>query len=150
MNDFVNFIEDYTPVGVVINSFSDNKKETKNPLLKPEQFIVNEINPVKINSDGVSLKQPELFQDVKTIAQNIEKDVGIIADEFYKVEETVVEDAETIGKDAYKIGSSLFSLFEKVAIPMIEFMADNPKLIIIGTASYSGLLFYNQVKKALR
>ena len=39
-------IMDYTPIGVAINAFEGTGKKTKNILLKPEEFVLNELNPL--------------------------------------------------------------------------------------------------------
>jgi len=56
---------------------------------------------------------------------------------------------EVVAEDTYKVGSALFNIFDKVAIPMLTWMADRPMLIIGATATYSGLLVFNQAKMAI-
>ena len=144
-----NFIEDYTPIGVIEKSLRGVKRETKNPILKPMETVINEVNPIKIDKDGVSLKTPELYQDVKIIAENVEKDIKFIGDEIVQAGNYIEQKVEVVAEDTYKVGSALFNIFDKVAIPMLTWMADRPMLIIGATAAYSGLLVFNQAKMAI-
>lgn len=154
--DIGNFVEDYTLFGTVERVITGNKKTSKNPILKPIEAVAKEIDPLTISKDGVQIKQPQLFQDVKVVIQDVERDVRLIGDEMVKAEKFVAsgvsyafKEGKEILVDTKIVVSSLFNIFEKVAIPMIEWMAENPKIIIGGTAVYSGLLVYNQAKMAL-
>jgi len=149
LDSFGDFIEDYTPIGVIEKSIRGVKKETKNPILKPIETVVNEVNPIKIDNNGVSFKTPEIYTDVKNIAENVEKDIKFIGDEIVQAGTYIENKIEVVAEDTFKVGSALFNIFDKVAIPMLVWMADRPMLIIGATAAYSGLLVFNQAKMAI-
>jgi len=155
-NDVGNFIEDYTPIGVIEKSLRGVKRETKNPILKPMETVINEVNPIKIDSSGVNFKTPDIYQDALNVFQEIQKDVKIAGEGIVKGEQFLEDQlvyiesgVEEVFVDTSKVFKSLFRIFENVGIPIIEFAANNPKLIIFATATYSGLLVFNQAKLAV-
>lgn len=115
-----------------------------------ENEITKDINKVSGVVDEFSGYVQSGFQSIVSAEEKtmnfFESSFDTVKDVSYKVEHGF----EVLAKDTYKIGSSLFGLFENVAIPMIEFMADHPQLVIGATATYAGAVYYNQIRATLR
>jgi len=143
-NDLNSVENTFTSIGSSIkNEFSKDLGAVENTFSNVGKGIKNEFNTVenKIEDFGLGIKN------------EFSKDFDIVKNGFntFSGEVVVIEKKiETVVTDVYRIGSALYGVFENVVVPTVEFMANNPRLVIGAGASYAGLLYYNQVKLAIK
>jgi len=143
-NDLNSVENTFTNIGSGIkNEFSKDLGAVENTFSNIGSGIKNEFNTVenKIEDFGLGIKN------------EFSKDFDVVKNSFntFSGEVVVIEKKiETVATDVYRIGSALYGVFENVVVPTVEWMAKNPKIVIGGGASYAGLLYYNQVKLAIK
>ena len=146
---FLDTLEDgimnYTPIGVAINAFEGNGKKTKNILLKPEEFVLNELNPLKIDKNGVSLKTPAVVKDTEAAIKLIEKDIKWLGNEAIIGGTWVVDGVETVGRDIYSGARTIYKIGSKT----VTFVEDYYPFILFGIGSYLGARYVNELKQTL-
>ena len=138
-------IMDYTPIGVAINAFEGTGKKTKNILLKPEEFVLNELNPLKIDKNGVSLKTPAVVKDTEEAIKLIEQDIKWLGSELVIGGNYVVNGIETVGKDIYSGGRTIYRIGSK----SIDFVENYYPFILFGIGTYLGARYVNELKQTL-
>ena len=138
-------IMDYTPIGVAINAFEGNGKKTKNILLKPEEFVLNELNPLKIDKNGVSFKTPAVVKDTENVVKLIENDLKWLGNEAIIGGTWVVDGVETVGRDIYSGGKTIYKIGSKT----VTFVEDYYPFILFGIGSYLGARYVNELKQAV-
>ena len=146
---FLDTLEDgimnYTPIGVAINAFEGNGKKTKNILLKPEEFVLNELNPLKIDKNGVSFKTPAVVKDTENVVKLIEQDLVWLGNEAIIGGNYVVNGIETIGRDIYSGGRTIYKIGSKT----VTFVENYYPFILFGIGSYLGARYVNELKQTL-
>ena len=146
---FLDTLEDgimnYTPIGVAINAFEGNGKKTKNILLKPEEFVLNELNPLKIDKNGISFKAPAVVKDTENVVKLIENDLKWLGNEAIIGGNYVVNGIETIGKDIYSGGRTIYRIGSKT----VTFVENYYPFILFGIGSYLGARYVNELKQTL-
>lgn len=146
---FLDTLEDgimnYTPIGVAINAFEGTGKKTKNYLLKPEEFVLNELNPLKIDKNGVSLKTPAVVKDTEEAIKLIEQDIKWLGSELVIGGNYVVNGIETVGKDIYSGGRTIYRIGSK----SIDFVENYYPFILFGIGTYLGARYVNELKQTL-
>ena len=146
---FLDTLEDgimnYTPIGVAINAFEGNGKKTKNILLKPEEFVLNELNPLKIDKNGVSLKTPAVVKDTEEAIKLIEHDIKWLGSELVIGGNYVVNGIETVGKDIYSGGRTIYRIGSK----SIDFVENYYPFVLFGIGTYLGARYVNELKQTL-
>ena len=146
---FLDTLEDgimnYTPIGVAINAFEGNGKKTKNILLKPEEFVLNEINPLKIDKSGISFKTPAVVKDTEEAIKLIEQDIKWLGSELVIGGNYVVNGIETVGKDIYSGGRTIYRIGSK----SIDFVENYYPFILFGIGTYLGARYVNELKQTL-
>ena len=146
---FLDTLEDgimnYTPIGVAINAFEGNGKKTKNILLKPEEFVLNELNPLKIDKNGISFKAPAVVKDTENVVKLIENDLKWLGNEAIIGGNYVVNGIETIGKDIYSGGRTIYRIGSKT----VTFVENYYPFILFGIGSYLGARYINELKQTL-
>ena len=138
-------IMEYTPIGVAINAFEGNGKKTKNILLKPEEFVLNELNPLKIDKNGVSFKTPAVVKDTEAAIKLIEQDIKWLGSELVIGGNWVVDGVETVGKDIYSGGRTIYKIGSKT----VTFVEDYYPFILFGIGSYLTARYVNELKQAV-
>ena len=138
-------IMDYTPIGVAINAFEGNGKKTKNYLLKPEEFVLNELNPLKIDKNGVSFKTPAVVKDTEAAIKLIEQDIKWLGSELVIGGNWVVDGVETVGRDIYSGGKTIYKIGSKT----VTFVEDYYPFILFGIGSYLTARYVNELKQAV-
>ena len=138
-------VMDYTPIGVAINAFEGNGKKTKNILLKPEEFVLNELNPLKIDKNGVSFKTPAVVKDTENVVKLIEKDLVWLGNEAIIGGTWVVDGVETVGRDIYSSGKTIYKIGSKT----VTFVEDYYPFILFGIGSYLTARYVNELKQAV-
>ena len=146
---FLDTLEDgimnYTPIGVAINAFEGNGKKTKNILLKPEEFVLNELNPLKIDKNGVSFKTPAVVKDTENVVKLIENDLKWLGNEAIIGGTWVVDGVETVGRDIYSGGKTIYKIGSKT----VTFVEDYYPFILFGIGSYLTARYVNELKQAV-
>ena len=146
---FLDTLEDgimnYTPIGVAINAFEGNGKKTKNILLKPEEFVLNELNPLKIDKSGISFKTPAVVKDTENVVKLIEQDLVWLGNEAIIGGNYVVNGIETIGRDIYSGGRTIYKIGSKT----VTFVENYYPFILFGIGSYLGARYVNELKQTL-
>ena len=146
---FLDTLEDgimnYTPIGVAINAFEGTGKKTKNILLKPEEFVLNELNPLKIDKSGVSFKTPAVVKDTENVVKLIENDLKWLGNEAIIGGTWVVDGVETVGRDIYSGGKTIYKIGSKT----VTFVEDYYPFILFGIGSYLGARYVNELKQTL-
>ena len=146
---FLDTLEDgimnYTPIGVAINAFEGTGKKTKNILLKPEEFVLNELNPLKIDKNGVSFKTPAVVKDTEAAIKLIEQDIKWLGSELVIGGNYVVNGIETVGKDIYSGGKTIYKIGSKT----VTFVENYYPFILFGIGSYLGARYINELKQTL-
>ena len=138
-------IMDYTPIGVAINAFEGTGKKTKNILLKPEEFVLNELNPLKIDKNGVSFKTPAVVKDTEAAIKLIEQDIKWLGSELVIGGNWVVDGVETVGRDIYQGGKTIYKIGSKT----VTFVEDYYPFILFGIGSYLTARYVNELKQTL-
>ena len=138
-------IMDYTPIGVAINAFEGNGKKTKNILLKPEEFVLNELNPLKIDKSGISFKTPAVVKDTENVVKLIEQDLVWLGNEAIIGGTWVVDGVETVGRDIYSGGKTIYKIGSKT----VTFVEDYYPFILFGIGSYLTARYVNELKQAV-
>ena len=138
-------IMDYTPIGVAINAFEGTGKKTKNILLKPEEFVLNELNPLKIDKSGISFKTPAVVKDTENAIKLIEQDIKWLGSELVIGGNWVVDGVETVGRDIYSGGKTIYKIGSKT----VTFVEDYYPFILFGIGSYLGARYVNELKQAV-
>ena len=138
-------IMDYTPIGVAINAFEGTGKKTKNILLKPEEFVLNELNPLKIDKSGVSFKTPAVIKDTENVVKLIEQDLVWLGNEAIIGGNYVVNGIETVGRDIYSGGRTIYRIGSK----SIDFVENYYPFILFGIGSYLTARYVNELKQAV-
>ena len=138
-------IMNYTPIGVAINAFEGNGKKTKNILLKPEEFVLNELNPLKIDKNGVSFKTPAVVKDTENVVKLIENDLKWLGNEAIIGGTWVVDGVETVGRDIYSGGKTIYKIGSKT----VTFVEDYYPFILFGIGSYLTARYVNELKQAV-
>ena len=146
---FLDTLEDgimnYTPIGVAINAFEGSGKKTKNILLKPEEFVLNELNPLKIDKSGISFKTPAVIKDTENAIKLIEQDIKWLGSELVIGGNYVVNGIETVGKDIYSGGRTIYRIGSKT----VTFVENYYPFILFGIGSYLGARYVNELKQTL-
>ena len=146
---FLDTLEDgimnYTPIGVAINAFEGNGKKTKNILLKPEEFVLNELNPLKIDKNGVSFKAPAVIKDTENAIKLIEQDIKWLGNEMVIGGNYVVNGIETVGRDIYSGGRTIYRIGSKT----VTFVENYYPFILFGIGSYLGARYVNELKQVV-
>ena len=146
---FLDTLEDgimnYTPIGVAINAFEGNGKKTKNILLKPEEFVLNELNPLKIDKSGISFKTPAVVKDTENVVKLIENDLKWLGNEAIIGGTWVVDGVETVGRDIYQGGKTIYKIGSKT----VTFVEDYYPFILFGIGSYLTARYVNELKQTL-
>ena len=140
-----NVISNYTVPGVIYHAFKDDGVKSKNPTLKPFEFVVNELDPVKINSSGISLKTPQIVKDSETALKLIEQDIKWLGSELVIGGNYVVNGIETVGKDIYSGGRTIYRIGSK----SIDFVENYYPFILFGIGTYLGARYVNELKQTL-
>ena len=138
-------IMDYTPIGVAIIAFEGTGKKTKNILLKPEEFVLNELNPLKIDKNGVSFKSPAVIKDTENAIKLIEQDIKWLGSELVIGGNYVVNGVETVGRDIYQGGRTIYKIGSKT----VTFVEDYYPFILFGIGSYLTARYVNELKQTL-
>ena len=138
-------IMDYTPIGVAINAFEGSGKKTKNILLRPEEFVLNELNPLKIDKSGISFKTPAVVKDTEAAIKLIEKDIKWLGNEMVIGGNYVVNGIETVGRDIYSGGRTIY----KIGSSTVTFVENYYQFILFGIGSYLGARYVNELKQTL-
>ena len=146
---FLDTLEDgimnYTPIGVAINAFEGNGKKTKNILLKPEEFVLNELNPLKIDKSGISFKTPAVVKDTENVVKLIENDLKWLGNEAIIGGTWVVDGVETVGRDIYSGGKTIY----KIGSSTVTFVENYYQFILFGIGSYLTARYVNELKQAV-
>ena len=146
---FLDTLEDgimnYTPIGVAINAFEGSGKKTKNILLKPEEFVLNELNPLKIDKSGISFKTPAVVKDTENAIKLIEQDIKWLGNEMVIGGNYVVNGIETIGKDIYSGGRTIY----RIGSSTVTFVENYYQFILFGIGTYLGARYVNELKQTL-
>ena len=146
---FLDTLEDgimnYTPIGVAINAFEGSGKKTKNILLKPEEFVLNELNPLKIDKSGISFKTPAVVKDTEAAIKLIEKDIKWLGNEMVIGGNYVVNGIETVGRDIYSGGRTIY----KIGSSTVTFVENYYPFILFGIGSYLGARYVNELKQVV-
>ena len=138
-------IMNYTPIGVAIKAFEGNGKKTKNILLKPEEFVLNELNPLKIDKNGVSFKTPAVVKDTEAAIKLIEQDIKWLGSELVIGGNWVVDGVETVGRDIYSGGKTIYKIGSKT----VTFVENYYQFILFGIGSYLTARYVNELKQAV-
>ena len=138
-------IMDYTPIGVAINAFEGSGKKTKNILLRPEEFVLNELNPLKIDKSGISFKTPAVVKDTENAIKLIEQDIKWLGNEMVIGGNYVVNGIETVGRDIYSGGRTIYRIGSKT----VTFVENYYPFILFGIGSYLGARYVNELKQVV-
>ena len=138
-------IMNYTPIGVAINAFEGNGKKTNNYLLKPEEFVLNELNPLKIDKSGISFKTPAVVKDTEAAIKLIEQDIKWLGNEAIIGGNYVINGVETVGRDIYQGGRTIY----KIGSSTVTFVENYYQFILFGIGSYLTARYVNELKQAV-
>lgn len=142
------------PVTGVVNDVKDEFQSIGNTISNDFKVVGDGVkSAVYTISNEVSQVDDAIiggFNKFEKVGNNIVNELG---DDFGRIGSFLTKGErvlENIATDTYKIGASLFKLFDKVLVPVIEWSADHPFIILGAGASYAGLVYYNQAKKVLK
>ena len=140
-----NVISNYTIPGVIYHAIKDDGIKSKNPILKPVEFVVNELDPIKIDKSGVSFKTPAVVKDTENVVKLIEQDLVWLGNEAIIGGNYVVNGIETVGKDIYSSGKTIYKIGSKT----VTFVENYYPFILFGIGSYLGARYINELKQAV-
>ena len=140
-----NVISNYTVPGVIYHAFKDDGVKSKNPILKPFEWVTNELDPVKIDSSGISLKTPQIVKDSEAALKLIEQDIKWLGSELVIGGNWVVDGVETVGRDIYQGGRTIYRIGSK----SIDFVENYYPFILFGIGTYLGARYVNELKQTL-
>ena len=121
------------------------ERKQKNYLLKPEEFVLNELNPLKIDKNGVSFKTPAVVKDTENVVKLIEQDLVWLGNEAIIGGTWVVDGVETVGRDIYSGARTIYRIGSKT----VTFVEDYYPFILFGIGSYLGARYVNELKQAV-
>ena len=140
-----NVISNYTVPGVIYHAFKDDKVKSKNPILKPFEWVANELDPVKIDSSGISLKTPQIVKDSEVAIKLIEQDIKWLGSELVIGGNYVVNGVETVGRDIYQGGRTIY----KIGSSTVTFVENYYQFILFGIGTYLTARYVNELKQAV-
>ena len=140
-----NVISNYTVPGVIYHAFKDDKVKSKNPILKPFEWVANELDPVKIDKSGISFKTPAVVKDTEAAIKLIEKDIKWLGNEMVIGGNYVVNGIETVGRDIYQGGRTIY----KIGSSTVTFVENYYPFILFGIGSYLGARYVNELKQVV-
>ena len=140
-----NVISNYTVPGVIYHAFKDDGVKSKNPILKPFEWVANELDPVKIDSSGISLKTPAVVKDTEAAIKLIEQDIKWLGNEAIIGGTWVVDGVETVGRDIYSGARTIY----KIGSSTVIFVENYYPFILFGIGTYLGARYVNELKQAV-